>query len=144
MPSDPSALRQPPKTILQRLSPLAIMGLVSLPLPFVVHWLGLDRLSVQTCGFRAATGFACPSCGTTRAWGSLGHGDFIGAFAYNPVFTAAWFFVVALFIAEISGVATGASWSALWPQPGWRRRVVVALLVALLALNWAYLIADGR
>lgn len=132
--------------LLDKLSPLAVIGMVSLPLPFVIHQLGLDRLGVQTCGFRAATGYACPSCGTTRAWGSLGHGDLIGAFTYNPVFTAAWFVLVAIFVAEVLGlnpVAKLSRWWS-WAKPGWRRRALITMSLIVVAVNWAYLIVDGR
>ena len=144
MSTEPTRLPRTSGGVLQRLSPLAVMGLASVPLPLLIHWFGLDRLGIQTCGFRAMTGFACPSCGTTRAWGSLGGGDVLAAFAYNPVFAAAWFLLVAVFVAEAFGWAGGETWLARWPAPGWRRRVIVGLLIAILAANWAYLIIDGR
>ncbi|MEK6279743.1 MAG: DUF2752 domain-containing protein [Acidobacteriota bacterium] len=36
------------------------------------------------CPFRGLTGFNCPGCGTTRGLHLLLHGDFVGAFQFNP------------------------------------------------------------
>jgi hypothetical protein len=37
------------------------------------------------CPFLAATGLACPGCGTTRALRALMHGEVAAAFAFNPL-----------------------------------------------------------
>lgn len=37
------------------------------------------------CPFRAATGLACPGCGSTRMLHRLAVGDPLGAFRYNPL-----------------------------------------------------------
>jgi hypothetical protein len=37
------------------------------------------------CPFLAATGLACPGCGTTRALRALLHGEVAAAFAFNPL-----------------------------------------------------------
>jgi len=41
---------------------------------------------LPACTFRAALGFACPSCGVTRAGLALAQGELRLAFAYNPLF----------------------------------------------------------
>jgi hypothetical protein len=40
------------------------------------------------CYFYVMTGLQCPGCGGLRATHSLLHGDFRGAFAYNPLLTS--------------------------------------------------------
>ncbi len=39
---------------------------------------------ISVCMIKNATGFACPSCGTTRAVQALYKGDFIGSLEFNP------------------------------------------------------------
>jgi hypothetical protein len=39
---------------------------------------------VSVCMIKNATGFACPSCGTTRAVQALYKVDFIGSLEFNP------------------------------------------------------------
>ena len=36
------------------------------------------------CTFKRMTGLDCPGCGLTRSFISLGHGDVLQAWAYNP------------------------------------------------------------
>jgi hypothetical protein len=40
--------------------------------------------SVEVCLFKKATGFPCPSCGTTRSIQSLIEGNFLEALHWNP------------------------------------------------------------
>ena len=37
------------------------------------------------CALRAATGLACPGCGTLRALHRMAHADFLAAFRLNPL-----------------------------------------------------------
>ncbi|MDP4090663.1 MAG: DUF2752 domain-containing protein [Bacillota bacterium] len=37
----------------------------------------------NTCVFKLSTGHNCPTCGMTRSFISIGHGDFQDAFRYN-------------------------------------------------------------
>jgi hypothetical protein len=39
---------------------------------------------ISVCMIKNATGYACPSCGTTRAVQALLKGDLIGSLAFNP------------------------------------------------------------
>ena len=38
----------------------------------------------ELCMMRRLTGIGCPGCGMTRCFISLAHGDFVGAWSYNP------------------------------------------------------------
>lgn len=55
-----------------------------------------DLPGVVLCPFRAVTGLPCPGCGMTRAFCSIGHGDFAGAFGYNAL--APFVFIGALLV----------------------------------------------
>jgi hypothetical protein len=37
------------------------------------------------CPFHALTGWLCPGCGSTRALSALLHGEWLRAFAFNPL-----------------------------------------------------------
>ena len=108
----------------------------------LVGLLHLDRLPINVCFFKVVTGCPCPTCGATRAFGRLFAMDALGALSMNPL-VALGALAVALW---------GAADLALWP---WGRalslelsprasRVTRAVAVALILVNWAYLIAAGR
>lgn len=46
---------------------------------------GLGTVLPPSCRFRSWTGLDCPSCGLTRAFVSIVHGDFAAAMRFNPV-----------------------------------------------------------
>jgi hypothetical protein len=65
-------------------------ALFALPLTSAVFavsalWSPSDLPGVVLCPFRALTGLPCPGCGMTRAFCSMGHGDFARAFGYNAL-----------------------------------------------------------
>jgi hypothetical protein len=43
-----------------------------------------NAATFSVCIFKSATGFACPSCGTTRALSLLLMGEFLKSIFYNP------------------------------------------------------------
>lgn len=46
---------------------------------------GIEGVLPPSCRFRTWTGLDCPSCGLTRAFISIAHGDLSAALAFNPV-----------------------------------------------------------
>jgi hypothetical protein len=65
-------------------------ALLVLPLTsavFVVSalWSPSDLPDVVLCPLRALTGYPCPGCGMTRAFCSIGHGEFARAVGYNAL-----------------------------------------------------------
>jgi hypothetical protein len=46
---------------------------------------GFDKVLPPSCRFRSWTGLDCPSCGLTRAFVSIAHGDLAAALRFNPV-----------------------------------------------------------
>lgn len=82
------------------------------------------------CWLRAVTGYDCPTCGLSRSFVALFHGDWVSAFAWHPAgpLVAAGTLVTLLLIAvyALSGRP------ALWGRRGFARGLS---LVAVLALT---------
>jgi Protein of unknown function (DUF2752) len=114
------------------------LGACALVAVSVLH---LDHLPFSICVFKAATGYACLSCGTTRALGRLAHLDLGGALAMNPLATLGALALVPWGLADLVLLPRGLATSVeLSPRSALLARV--AAIVAVLA-NWVYLIAGG-
>ena len=120
----------------------AIFGAIGASAAVTVSLLGLDRLPLSLCAWKALLGIPCPTCGTTRALACLAHFDLAGAFAMNPLASAAAFLIAAWAASDV----------ALLP---FRRALVVdvgavpanvlrALAATAVVVNWIYLVAAGR
>jgi hypothetical protein len=120
----------------------AILGAIAAASVAVVGLLHLDRLPFTVCYFKALTGWACLSCGTTRALGRLFALDVAGAFVLNPLATAGVLLLVPWALADLVLLARGRALSVDL-SPGPARAARVAFVAALLA-NWVYLLAAGR
>lgn len=87
------------------------------------------------CLFRLATGLPCPSCGMTRGFIALSHGDIALAAKYNvaaPVIHAA---VSVIFLLSLLQLFSGRDWLLRFWQ---RFRIPLAVLVVvLLIIAWA-------
>lgn len=101
----------------------------------------LPVLSIPySCPLKGMAGIPCATCGMTRAFVHLAHGDVALAFAASPLGAllagAAWLYAAA----DLLRVALGAP----FPVPSARalRAATAAGVVALLA-NWAWLLARG-
>jgi len=101
--------------------------------PFAVGALaGRDGEGVlPPCPFRAATGLPCPFCGATRAFALAVRGD--GSWlSYN----APWVVLAAL------AIVTGALVLAGMPLPRARTRPALLAATAVVAVAWAYALAQ--
>lgn len=92
------------------------------------------------CLWHAWTGMPCPTCGATRAVVSLSRLDLPAALAWNPLVTVAVLAFVAGGIAAPAWIAFGGRVPAFPPKP---KPVALALVLAALAANWAWLVAHG-
>lgn len=112
----------------------------------VVAWLGLVSLAawlsaqrggeITLCMFKNLTGQPCATCGTTRGVLALLRGRVWEAFAYNPlVFAVLGLALVSLLARLIFARAVKLDLTRT------ERRIGYGLLVALVAANWAYVIA---
>jgi len=92
------------------------------------------------CTFKALTGFACPTCGTTRAALALARFDFSTALTHYPLPTLAWVvFLVGGLIAAAMALAGRTPPAIPSRLPDWAR----AAIAGALFLNWIYSIATG-
>jgi hypothetical protein len=113
------------------------MGLAAVLL--APEWIGL----LPRCLIKVATGWPCPSCGLTRAAQALAGGHLLQALLWNPL----------VGLVALGGLAyLPYAWlvmaGVLAPvRTGWLRPPLAPVLrwglPALVALNWAYLIAAG-
>jgi len=101
-------------------------------------WLGLGW---PRCPFLAMTGYPCLTCGATRCAIALGHFHLIHAWHWNPLA------FVALCGVALFDVYAAIVLAARWPRlrlVDWTRsekNVLRVAVVALLAVNWIYLLA---
>jgi len=113
---------------------------------------------LPACAFRAALGFACPSCGMTRAGLALAQGELRLALAYNPLFviciailtiwSATHFFVwmsgKSVFEDSFKKISAKTNDKLSLVSGGRRQREWLRLgLIVAIFLNWFYLIIFG-
>jgi hypothetical protein len=104
-------------------------GVVALGLLRV--WAPGDSVDGATCVTRRVLGLACPTCGMTRAFSALAHGDWSRALALHPLAPLVAAELAAAWLLWGVAVRRGA-----WPLP---RRLTIGALVltgALFAGVW--------
>lgn len=118
--------------------PLGIVGFVVLWALVVVvarlytHYTG-SRLDL--CLFHRLTGYSCPTCGTTRGVLALAQGEWQQSFAWNPLtMTGAVLGSLALLGRALSARTLEFQFTAM------ENRILVALGLLVMGLNWAWLI----
>lgn len=104
--------------------------------------LGLDRLPMTICYFKALSGLPCLSCGGTRALAGLARLDPAAAVAMNPLATLAGLALIPWGLGDLLLRLRGRA-LRLQVAPSLRPALRWGLGVALV-LNWVYLIAAGR
>ncbi len=120
--------------------PMMFAGL-ALAAGVVARVSGLDHAGVAFCYFKALTGYACFTCGTTRALAHLARFDVPSAFAVQPLVTAGTLGLIAwgLFDALLLLVSKRTDLKMSGRVPA----VAFVLGVVLVVLNWLYLLATG-
>jgi hypothetical protein len=98
----------------------------------LAHYTG-TRLDL--CLFHRATGYSCPTCGTTRGLLALAHGAWREGFAWNPLTMSG----ALLGSLAVLGRAITARTLEIELTP-LEKRVALFLGLALLCINWAWLL----
>lgn len=73
------------------------------------------------CPFRAATGLACPGCGSLRAMHDLAHGDLVAALDHNALLIVVLAFSAVVWVRTLAGRST--------PPRRWAGPAAAGLLV---------------
>jgi hypothetical protein len=103
-------------------------------------WLKLG-LPTLRCPFLAVTGYPCLTCGATRCAIALAHGNFSSAWVWNPLALVALGFVILFdtYAAIILLTRTPRLRLVDWTRA--ERNAVRVAVVALIVVNWIYLLA---
>jgi hypothetical protein len=108
-------------------------------LALAASWLAL-KLPWPICLFHALTGRPCLTCGATRSAIAFFHAHFLAAFEWNPL---AFLCYCGLSLFNVYALATVVMRTPRLRvanvNPG-ERKFVRSSVIALLALNWAYLL----
>lgn len=94
-------------------------------------------LALETCLFRRVSGVPCPTCGSTRAVLALLRGDPLGSLRASPLLWLAGL----LFMAVLAWRLRSGAFPRL--EKPWQRRGALALGLAALLLNWAWVWRQG-
>lgn len=107
-----------------------------------VVWLR-SGLPTPKCVWHEWTGLPCAGCGGTRCVRHALRGDWLGAFAMNPLAFIALAGVVTydVYAATVLALRLPRLRFGKWPE--WAGTTVRVLVVVLLLANWAWLIARG-
>lgn len=131
------APRQPDRVVT---GPMTLAGL-AMAACVATRISGLDSAGVTFCYFKALTGHACFTCGTTRAMGHLARFDLPAAFAVQPLVTAGT--LALLLWGALDGVLLGIGKRTTLRLEGRALAMATAVVVALAVLNWVYLLSAG-
>lgn len=97
---------------------------------------------MPVCIFHEITGFPCPTCGGTRSVIALSRLDLVSSLTYNPL---VFLFALGLIIFSLlflAGEITGRSLKIKLTERG--KRIIRYSAMALIAINWIFLIMAGR
>jgi hypothetical protein len=105
-------------------------------------WLALG-LPWPVCVFHELTGLPCVTCGMTRCAIQFFHGHLLAALKWNPLVFALLCGVVAFDLYALVTLAMrGPRLRIVFPQV--ERKYARGVIVAVLALNWFYLVSHWR
>lgn len=99
---------------------------------------GLSRIGLSwPCPFLHLTGWQCPVCGATRAFGALLHGDLTAAWRHNQLIILIAILLTVLVIVDLWRVLSAANRAVLTRRPptSWRKTFDWGLLAAAVAFT---------
>lgn len=100
-----------------------------------------NKYTTQICLFHRVTGYACPSCGTTRSIASILHGDLIDALLINPLGLIAFTGLLILPLIIVFDLISGKRYLVKLYE-GTERMVrkpkIAFVLIFLVIVNWIW------
>jgi len=118
------------------------LSATAVSLGLAVSWFALG-LPWPRCVFHDLTGLPCVTCGMTRSAIQFLHGHFFAALKWNPLVFALLWGVVAFDLYALVTLATrGPRLRIVFRQA--ERKYARGVIVAVLALNWFYLLSHWR
>lgn len=107
-----------------------------------------EKIPFFSCFFKRLTGYPCPTCGFTRAFGDFACGNWLGALHDCPFASIVFIFTWALFIYKALALVIGLFGFRIRPgalfqlTPG-KLTIIIGVLVVLLLANWVYRLVSG-
>ena len=96
------------------------------------------------CIFFSITGFPCVTCGATRATIQFLHGNFLAAWKWNPLVLIFLFGLTLFNVYAAAVLATRAPRLRVGGLSVIEKNAARGLVIALLALNWIYLLTNWQ
>ena len=96
------------------------------------------------CAFHELTGLPCVTCGATRAAMQFFHGNFLVALKWNPLAFAGLCAVSVFDVYAAIVLATRAPRLRIADLTAFEKNFLRIVVVALLALNWVYLLSRSQ
>jgi hypothetical protein len=116
------------------------LGVSTATLAASAIWLGL-RLPWPGCAFHDLTGVPCVTCGATRSAVEFLHGHFHAALLFNPLVFASLWAILLFDLYAFAVLATRAPRLRARDWTGAEKKILRAMVIAVLLSNWAYLLA---
>lgn len=112
-------------------------------LALATAWFAL-HLPWPKCAFHDLTGLPCLTCGMTRSGIQFFHGNFLAAIRWNPLVFAALCAITIFNIYAFFVLITRARRVRFVVQSQVEKRYLRVIAVAVLLLNWTYLLSQWR
>ena len=119
------------------------LSVSSISLACAAIWFALG-LPWPRCAFHEVTGLPCVTCGMTRAAIQFFHGHFLAALGWNPlVFVALGALSIFNIYAFVVVIARAPRLRIVFGSQAGKKYARI-IVIAMLALNWSYLLAHWR
>ena len=130
------------REILDQHLPFAIIPGVILATSYC---LPLNKISFHLCLFLCLTGYPCPTCGWTRGFVSMAHGDWQSAFYDCPIAAILYVFTAIIFACNMAALICGVRISRGPLLQFNTRKAVLAVIFCFFAvlINWIYRLTMG-